>query len=256
MDSPLIDPVWLKALAKTLLLPPTGLLLIALLGLALRRRFARMGGGMAWAGVVGLLLLSVPAVAGFMVRFLDASPPFERSQASNAQAIVILGGGTRRKAPEYGGDTLGALTLERVRYGARVARLTGLPILVTGGSLSGGEPEAKLMRASLENEFATPVRWIEDRSRNTHENALRTAAILRAEGFERVVLVAHSFDMLRARAEFAAAGLATVPAATGIPGSDQDSFFDYLPSIAGLRGSYFALYEILANLVRWLAPTG
>ncbi|TMG80011.1 MAG: YdcF family protein [Betaproteobacteria bacterium] len=101
-----------------------------------------------------------------------------------------------------------------------------------------------------------PVRWIEDRSRNTHENALRTAAILRAEGIERVVLVAHSFDMLRARAEFAAAGLATVPAATGIPGSDQDSFFDYLPSIAGLRGSYFALYEILANLVRWLAPTG
>src|SRR5438093_1613864 len=95
MDSPLIDPVWLKALAKTLLLPPTGLLLIALLGLALRRRFARMGGGMAWAGVVGLLLLSVPAVAGFMVRFLDASPPFERSQASNAQAIVILGGGPR-----------------------------------------------------------------------------------------------------------------------------------------------------------------
>ena len=30
-------------------------------------------------------------------------------------------------------DTLATLTLERVRYGARVARLTGLPVLVSGG---------------------------------------------------------------------------------------------------------------------------
>ena len=55
------------------------------------------------------------------------------SDAADAEAIVILGGGTRRNAPEYGGDTLGRLTLERVRYGAQVAKLTALPVLVTGG---------------------------------------------------------------------------------------------------------------------------
>ena len=249
----MIDPIWLKTLLKTLVLPPTGLLLLSLAGLALRKRFPRSGITLAWTGVLGLLLLSIPAISVLLVRMLDTSPPFDSARASQAQAIVILGGGTRRNAPEYGGDTLGELTLERVRYGARVARQTHLPVLVTGGRVLGGETEAKLMRAALENEFAVSVRWAEDRSRNTHENAVNSAAILRSAGIRTVVLVAHSFDMLRARAEFAAVGIETIPAATVIPSSNgPDSIFDYLPSIGGLSTSYYAVYEILGNLVRWI----
>jgi uncharacterized SAM-binding protein YcdF (DUF218 family) len=206
---------------------------------------------LAWAGVLLLLLLSIPVVGTFLVRSLDTSPPFDSARAPEAQAIVILGGGTRRNAPEYGGDTLGQLTLERVRYGAIVARITHLPILVTGGTVYGGEAEAKLMRAALEQEFGVGVRWIEDRSRTTHENAVNSAEMLRRAGIGSVVLVAHSFDMLRARAEFAAAGIVTIPAATGIPSEDEDLLFDYMPGIGGLRQSYYAVYEIVANLVRW-----
>ena len=47
---------------------------------------------------------------------------------------MILGGGLRRSAPEYGGDTLGRLTLERLRYGAMLAKRTGLPVMVSGGT--------------------------------------------------------------------------------------------------------------------------
>ena len=64
--------------------------------------------------------------------------------------------------------------------------------------------------------------------------------------------MAHNFDMRRARAEFADAGIATIPAATGGAGDGPDTLFDYLPGIAGLRGSYYAIYEICANLVRWI----
>jgi uncharacterized SAM-binding protein YcdF (DUF218 family) len=206
---------------------------------------------LAWAGVLLLLVLSAPAVGVFLIRTLDTSPPFDSARAPEAQAIVILGGGTRRNAPEYGGDTLGQLTLERVRYGAIVARITHLPILVTGGTVYGGEAEAKLMRAALEQEFGVGVRWIEDRSRTTHENAVNSAEMLRRAGIGSVVLVAHSFDMLRARAEFAAAGIVTIPAPTGIRSGDSDLLFDYVPSIGGLRQSYYAVYEIVANLVRW-----
>jgi uncharacterized SAM-binding protein YcdF (DUF218 family) len=56
---------------------------------------------------------------------LGRTSPLDLAQVSNAQAIVILGGGVRREAPEYGGATLGGITLERVRYGARLARTTG-----------------------------------------------------------------------------------------------------------------------------------
>ena len=169
--------------------------------------------------------------------------------------MVILGGGVRRNAPEYGGDTLGRLTLERVRYGARVARVTGLPVLVTGGSVLGGEPEAKLMKDSLEQEFGVGVRWAETRSRNTHENAVRSAEILRAAGIDRVVLVAHAVDMPRASARIRGSGHCDHQ------GADRDSrvrrlagLLDYVPSIAGLQGSYYAMYEILANGIR-LAST-
>ena len=242
----MIDPVWIKALLKTLVLPPTGPLLLSALGLGILSRFPRAGRSLAAAGVLLLLVLSAPVVADALLRSVDTSPPLDFERARSAQAVVILGGGTRRDAAEYGGDTLGRLTLERVRYGARVARGTGLPVLVTGGSVLGGETEAKLMQDSLEQEFGVGVRWAEARSRNTHENAVRSAEILRDAGIDRVVLVAHAVDMPRASAEFEAQGIAIIKAPTGIPSSDDSGLLDYMPSLSGLQGSYYALYEILA----------
>ncbi len=250
----MIDPIWVKAVLKALVLPPTGPLLLAILGLALCRRTPRLGAGLAWTGVLSLLALSVPAVAALLMYGLNLPAPFDRELAAGAQAIVILGGGTRRDAPEYGGDTLATLTLERVRYGARVAKETELPVLVTGGSTYGGTPEAELMREALQHEYGVAVRWAENRSRTTHENAQYSAAMLHAAGIGRVILVAHAFDMRRARAEFAAAGIAIVPAATGLPSHGPARALDFMPGIGGLQGSYYALYEILANAVRIITP--
>ncbi len=256
MDTSLLDPIWLKAVAKSLVLPPTGLLLLALSGLSIQRRFPRSGRAMAWSGVLALLALSIPAISGLLIRSLDIAPPFDIANATGAKAVVIIGGGTRRHAAEFGGDTLGELTLERVRYGAIVARLTGLPVLVSGGSVYGGETEAKLMAQSLEREFGQHVQWREERSRTTHENAQRSAEILRAAGIQRVVLVAHSFDMPRARAEFADARIETIAAPTGGVYAHPVSLLDFLPSMSALRGSYYAIYEICANIVRVVSASG
>ena len=67
---------------------------------------------------------------------------------------------------------------------------TRAPVLVTGGSVYGGETEARLMREVLERELGVPVRWAESRSRTTHENAKYSAEMLRAEGIDRIVIVA------------------------------------------------------------------
>lgn len=249
------DVFLLKGVFKALILPPTGPLLLAAAGLWMVARRPRWGRIVAWTGILLLLALSTPMVAFALLSLVDTSPPLDVQRAHDAQAIVILGGGVRRHAAEYAGDTLGQLTLERVRYGARVARLTGLPVLVSGGSVFGGESEATLMGSALEREFGVPVRWLETQSRNTHENAVRSAEILSAVKISRIVLVAHSFDMPRARAEFAAQGIDAIPAPTGIPGAQIDSALDVLPSMAALQASYFALYEILANAVRWIVVT-
>jgi uncharacterized SAM-binding protein YcdF (DUF218 family) len=248
------DPIWIKTILKALLLPPAGPLLVALAGIVLWGRLPRVGRGLAAFGVASLLLLSTPAIAWLLLRAVEAAPPLDLEKAKAAEAIVILGGGTRRNAPEYGGDTLARLTLERVRYGARVARITALPVLVTGGAFDGGVPEGLLMRDALQAEFGIDVRWTETASRNTRENAMASAKILTASGVKRIVLVAHSFDMRRAVAEFVRAGIEVVPAPTVIPPERLDRATDFLPSMGALQASYYALYEILANTVAIADP--
>jgi uncharacterized SAM-binding protein YcdF (DUF218 family) len=240
--------LWRKVLAG-LVLPPIGPLALAILGAALLGRRPRLGRALLWSGLGLLVALSTWAVANGLLRVVNDSPPVTLAQARSADAIVILGGGVRRNAPEYGGSTVGGLTLDRVRYGALVARATGLPVLVTGGAPPDSRAEADVMRETLEREFGVPVRWTEDRSRNTRENAQFTAARLEQEGVKRVVLVAHGFDMRRARAEFTAAGLEVVPAPTFVPSKWPFQLTDLIPSVGALQASYYALYELLANLV-------
>jgi uncharacterized SAM-binding protein YcdF (DUF218 family) len=151
-------------------------------------------------------------------------------------------------ADEYGGATLSGITLERVRYGARVARASGLPVLVSGGALRDTPPEALLMRNALTSEYHVPVRWTEAHSHNTHENAVNSAAMLKASGIARVILIGHSFDFPRSRREFEAAGIAVVAAPIGIPGEGPLTLGDFIPGIGGLQRSYFATYELLANM--------
>lgn len=246
-----MDLFLLKKLLTALVLPPTGPLLLAITGALMLRRRPRTGRALVWAGLAILLALSLGPVSGLLLQVANDSPAVRLEDARTAQAVVILGGGVRREAPEYGGDTINRWTLERVRYGAKLARETGLPVLVAGGSVFGDTAtEASLMRAALEKEFNVPVRWVEDRSRNTHENAQFSAAMLKRDGVNRVVLVMHGFDIRRARAEFEAAGIAVVPAPTVIPRSGVTTAFDFVPSMGALQGSHLALYELLANAVR------
>jgi uncharacterized SAM-binding protein YcdF (DUF218 family) len=243
----MIEAFWLRKTVAAILLPPIGPCLLIGLGLVLISIRPRLGRLVAAAGLLALLALSLPIVADALIRVSATDRTFEPSLAGDAGAVVILGGGIRPHAPEYGGDTLGRLTLERVRYGAMVARRTGIPVLVTGGAVQETKAEADLMKRSLEEEFGIPVRWTEPRSRNTHENAAFSARILREAGVKRVILVAHSFDMRRAKAEFRKAGLEVIPAATGIPGSPPAQWSDWLPTVWALQTSYWVLYEMLAN---------
>lgn len=245
-----MDMVFLgKQIVSTLVLPPGGPLLVALLGLALLRRMPRLGRVLSWTGVGALLAFSLPVVSASLMRLATDGPVLDLSSAKAAQAIVILAGGLRYNAAEYDGDTMNGLSLERLRYGAQVARVTGLPILVSGGLVGTGPPEARLMREILQEEFGMPVNWFEATSRDTQENATNSARLLRSEGVTRIVLVTHGFHMRRARREFAAAGMAVIPAPIGLPGGADYrlSFFDLVPSASALHGSYYATHELLGD---------
>jgi uncharacterized SAM-binding protein YcdF (DUF218 family) len=239
----------LKIAVMTLVLPPGGPLLMIGVGVLALRRYPRFGRAAALAGALSLWLCCLPVVAGALVTALGGSRPLDMTEAKTAEAIVILGGGVRPRAIEYGGDTLGRLTLERVRYGAFLARQTGLPILVTGGAPRPDvRAEAELMQEALKTEYGVDVRWVDSRSKDTRENAANTYLLLSSSGTYRVILVLHGFDVRRVRRNFEAAGLTVLPAPIQVPRWERVDLVDFLPSVGALWTAHFALYELLALL--------
>ena len=246
------DTPSLTYLAGAMLVPPTSLILLGLLGLALRRRRPALGSTLAALSLGALLALSLPVTASSLMNRLEGPALVGAKGVGDARAIVILAGGTARGAAEWGGETVNLFTLQRVRYGAWLARQSRLPVLITGAAPRDGRPgEAAMMRDLLSQEFGVSPRWVDERARTTAGNAREAAALLQASGVQRVALVTSAFHMPRAQRAFERAGLQVVAAPTGYFGNSYGEFeaADLVPSGEALRVSYLALREMAAGLM-------
>ena len=216
--------------------------------------------GMVLATVAGLVafpaLLSMPVVSDALVDRLQVFSPISEATLSEASvgqvsAIVILAAGRRVYAPEFSGETVDALSLERLRYGARLARQSGLPVLLSGGTgvASRTSPLAKLMADALLQDYGIDAKWLETQSRNTAENAINSTEILRSEGVSRIVLVTHAWHMPRARAAFIANGMTVIPAPTAFQRPAPTlAFSGAVPSIMALQMSIYAIHESIGSV--------
>ena len=233
-----------KSVAVLLALPPGGLFIVYLAGWIVERRARRLGRALQVAAVLALYLLSTPFIASRFLGSLEG-PPLDPATLVGLDhaAIVVLGGDIHGPTPDFAGPTVGALTLERMRYAAHLARTSRLPLLVTGGMLEPDVPSlASLMRESFEQDFGLKVEWSEERSHTTEENARFSAAILKPSGISTVVLVTHSWHMPRADYAFTRAGMTVIAAPTLFTGA-ADGVAAFLPSVGDLRDSYFAAHE-------------
>ena len=108
------------------------------------------------------------------------------------------------------------------------------------------------MSTTLARDLGVRVRWAENRSGDTYENARFSARILEADGIRRILLVTNSPHEWRAAHEFMDAGLEVVPAPVG--GDTQRSYdaMAFVPSAYGLRRSTAALYELIGEPMRQL----
>lgn len=231
------------------LLPPLNLLLLAGAGLWLWHKRPRIARVLLTSSVVLLWLLSTPFVADALMHAIEGKPHAVDTKVQQADAIVVLGGGTYFLAPEYGGDTVGNSTLERLRYGAVLHRQTGKPILVTGGKPLGNDlSEAAQMKQVLEKEFGVPVQWTEEESNNTLENARLSREMLKLAGIERIYLVTHAWHMPRAVRVFRNAGFSVVPAPTAFTTRYQTDVLTFVPNAYALKDSRIFMHELIGML--------
>lgn len=257
------------AVLKQLLLPP-GLLLVllAVAFLLVRGTLGRLVLFLAWSL---LLIMSLPALAGPLIRLVETYPALPPAAVgeTGAGAIVVLGAAVYADAPEYGGHSVGVNSMKRSRYAAWLHRRTGLPIYISGGA--GARAPGPAMRRFLEEELGVPVAVLEDRSRSTWENAMLTAPLLRQADIRRVLLVTDAWHMPRAAAAFERAGIEVVPAPTYFvsgsrrldagDGGRADRWREWLPQAATLHASYYAMHELLGGVYYQLRaalsdPTG
>jgi uncharacterized SAM-binding protein YcdF (DUF218 family) len=238
---------FLKKLILSIVLPPLGPIILLVAGLVLARYRRIFGIVLAGVSLTALLILSTPWMASFLMSSLQRYTPIDYPQLAQCQAIVVLGGGVYRDAPEYVGDTIGFVSLERLRYALHLNKLSGLPILATGGSPQGGFSEAQVMRQSAESDFGGIIQWIEERSVDTLSSARLSATLLNEQGIKRIALVSHAWHLPRAVLNFEAVGLTVIPAPMGFSGSSPD-VWALLPSAIALAASSRALHEWLGIL--------
>jgi uncharacterized SAM-binding protein YcdF (DUF218 family) len=117
-------------------------------------------------------------------------------RAGSADAIVVLGCGS------------GARLARRVVHGVGLYHAAIAPLLLLSGGGRGAEPEAAIMRRlALAAGVPRTALVIEQYSRNTWENACKSARLLRPRGLHRVVLVSDRAHLPRATLLFRFAGL-------------------------------------------------
>lgn len=251
-----MNPGELKPILAALVLPPAAPLLLALAGLLLARWWRRSGHLLVLAGIVLAWLLSTNGMALVLARHLQPEvATLQPRLLQQVQAIVVLGGGVLPTAPEYGVAQPELTTLGRLRYGARLARQSGKPLAFAGGVGWGAagiqtEAEASVARRVLREDYGLPLRWADERSRDTAENAARMAELLLPQGVRRIALVTDFSHIPRAAAAFRRQGFEVLPAPTGFPVPLARPLLEWLPSATGAATCRTLVREWLA---RWVA---
>ncbi|MDR9437822.1 MAG: YdcF family protein [Thiohalophilus sp.] len=239
-------------LLKYLVLPPTGNTLLALLGLLLIfRKWTKTGAALILAAISSLVLLSMPVVSHQLTQPLEKYPPLSLETAVQQQAIIVLGGGRSYSGKEFGWpDAPSEASISRLSYAAWLHRKTGLPLLLAGGTKHGEElSEALLMQRMLVESFGVKARWLEERSRNTNENAIFSADLLQKQNIDKVILVSHAWHLARAVPAFESEGLDTLPAPLQFSTPPPSGLIGWIPRAYHLEKSTMALHEYMGRVV-------
>lgn len=236
---------------KYAVLPPFLNILLLAVGMLLLRRLPRTGWALMITGLVTLYLLSIPHAQSVLSIGLEDHPVPTVEEASEADVIVVLGGGRETDAPQWSGrDVVAEAPLARLAEAARWHRRTGLPMLLTGGDngIDDAESEAQLMNRMLREAFNLEARWMEHESGSTRENAEFSARILNAGNMDTILLVTHAAHLTRAIPEFERLGFEVIPAPMGFTHTGDHDGISLLPRTYYLQQSTRLLHERIGLL--------
>ncbi len=174
------------------------------------------------AGIVNLIiacfawLLSISPVSDVMLRGLESE--FSIPENPQGDVIILLGGGINDKAPDISGSGAPADTmLSRIVTAVRLKQRLNIPIIVTGGKFAGHESSEAIIVRRFLIDLGVPANEIiiEEKSRDTIENAKFTSEICAKSGYENPILVTSAYHLKRSVMSFEKVGLEVTPFPAG-----------------------------------------
>ncbi len=243
----------MRALASALVSPLGTVIVLWLVALLFEwARAWSTARSLAFLGLCWLVLWSTPTASLALRERLEQDyPPVDPATLPAAQAIVLLGGGVEppagvRTDPDFYSSA------DRVWYAARLYRAGKAPLVVLAGGSDGDRFATSEAEATVRvlRDLGVPesAMLLEPLSRNTAENAERTAELLRGRKVTRVLLVTSALHMARARQEFESRAIEVTPAPTdheGVP--PPGGWRGWLPEAGALHGSARAFRELVAR---------
>jgi uncharacterized SAM-binding protein YcdF (DUF218 family) len=237
----------LKKALTPFFLPP-GIFIVVLLAAGIwlfRRKHLK-------AGLLNILIalvmwgLSVAPVGSALVGSLESGLRVPDQPAGDV--IVLLGGGIDSDVADPTGKGVPAsAALYRLVAAAKLYRRLPVPVIVSGGAVYEGKGrEAPVLKRFLVDLGVPEERIIlEERSRDTRENAKYVGEICAMKGFRKPLLVTSGFHMKRALLSFAKAGVTAMPVPAGliVRKGRAWTWDDFLPRAASLEESSAALHE-------------
>jgi uncharacterized SAM-binding protein YcdF (DUF218 family) len=250
-------------LSKTLgilTVPSHVITLLAVGGLVLLwTRFARLGRRLLFASLALVVVLGVLPVGKALMLVLEQRFPPWVASGNPPHGIIVLGGAIEPERSVARGMVSLNGGAERVTEIAALARrFPDTRIVFSGGSANlvfSGPPESAFMLDLLES-FGIPRTRVqlEERSRNTAENARFTRALIDPKPGERWLLVTSAMHMPRAAGAFRQAGfpVEAYPVDWNTDGWSDLAKGPFWP-LWGLGMTDFAMKEWVGLLAYWLA---
>jgi uncharacterized SAM-binding protein YcdF (DUF218 family) len=240
-------------------LPSNLLIVLALSGILLMRtRFRRFGQGLLIGAVLLLAVIGIAPVGNALMLPLEERFPKWDAKGAAPHGIVVLGGAISPDVSAARKDIALNEAAERMTAVAKLARdYPSARIVFTGGSgrLFGGATEADFVTGLFES-FGIPRDRIvlENRARNTVENAVLTKALVQPKPAERWLLVTSAHHMPRSVGLFRKAGFPVEAHPVDFRTRGSADLAGPFGSIAaGLARTDAALHEWAGLVVYWLS---
>jgi uncharacterized SAM-binding protein YcdF (DUF218 family) len=238
----------LSKVLDLLLAPLTWAILLAGGAVLWRRRSAAPW--LAGAAVVVLWLFSAEPVANELTRLAEAGVRSTLRPGVVYDAAIVLGGGIDPAASKGSGETELNAAGDRILAGYALFRAGQVRnLLLSAGGPDASEPVEADWGAATWRRLGVPADrvFLERESRNTRENAERSARIVKERGWRSLLLVTSAMHMPRAEATFRKAGLEVDVLPVDRRHGPKDA--SWLPRVESLERSSGALRELAGRLV-------